>query len=108
MFGRKGTVLLDISLSLGEFDPSADGAYRNVKSFPLDVRQGKRLFVSVDSDKPVDIALSNGEGICIKFKDSVIKDTIGPVDTVKKETFALVLGIFRGDKAELKVKAWME
>ena len=108
LLGKKGTVLMDDSLTVGEFDPSADGAYRNVKTFPLEVKQGKKLFVSVDSDNPVDVALSNGDGICIKFKESVVKDTIGPLITTKKETIALVLGVFRGDKAELKVKAWTE
>jgi len=108
LFGKKEMMLMDESLTLGEFDPTVDGAYRNVKTFPLDVRPGKRLFVSVISDNRVDVALSNGDGNCIKFKDSVTKETIGPVEISKKETMALVLGIFRGDKADLKVKAWME
>ncbi|MDR0791317.1 MAG: hypothetical protein LBE47_02130 [Methanomassiliicoccaceae archaeon] len=108
MFGKKETVLLDTSLTIGEFDPSADGAYNNVKTFPLDVRSGKRLFVSVDSDMPVDVALSDSGGICIKFKNSILNDTIGPIETVKKGTLTLFLGVFRGDKAELKVKVWAE
>ena len=108
LFAKKENVLLDVSLTLGEFDPSVDGAYRNVKTFPLDVRPGKELFVSVDSDEPVDIAISNSDGICIKFRDSILKDTVGPVGTTKKETMALVIGIFRGDKAELRIKAWTE
>ena len=108
LFGNKGTILLDTALSLGEFDPSADGAYRNVKSFPLNVKQNRELFVSLNSDNPVDVAVSNSDGICIKFKDSVTNDTMGPIATAKKETMALVIGIFRGDKAEVKIKAWME
>jgi hypothetical protein len=107
VFGKKEIILIDTSLTLGEFDPHADGAYRNVKTFPLEVKQGKKVFVSVESDKPVDIALSNSDGICIKFKESVINDKI-EVTAAKKETVALVLGIFRGDKADLKLKAWME
>jgi hypothetical protein len=108
LFGKKGSVLLERSLSLGEFDPAAEGAYRNVKTFPLDVRPGKDLFISVRSDRPVDIALSDSGGICIKFKDSILNDTVGPIAITKKETIALVLGIFRGDKAELDVKVWTE
>ncbi|MDR0778213.1 MAG: hypothetical protein LBE48_02080 [Methanomassiliicoccaceae archaeon] len=107
MLGKKGTVLLDDRLTLGEFDPSAEGAYRNVKSFPLQVKQGKKLFVSVNSDNPVDVALSDSDGICIKFKGSILNDTID-IETTKKGVFALILGIFRGDKAELKVKVWTE
>ena len=108
MFGGKETVLLETSISLGEFDPTVDGAYRNVKTFPLPVKQGKKVFLTVTSDRPVDIALSNGDGICIKFKDGILNDTIGPLEMAKKETIALLVGIFRGDKAELKIKAWIE
>ena len=106
LFGKKENVLLETSLSIGEFDPSAEGAYRNVKTFPLNVNKG-RLSVSVDSSCPIDLALSNSDGVCIKFKDSLTKGTIA-VETKKKETIALVLGIYRGDKADLSVKAWME
>jgi hypothetical protein len=102
----KKNMLLDVAISVGEFDPSVDGAYRNVKTFPLNVKKGL-LFVSVDSDRPVDIAMSNSDGVCIKFKDSVLCDVVGPVEMTKKETVALVVGIFRGDKAELGIKAWM-
>ena len=98
--------ILETTVTVGEFDPSADGAYRNVKVFPLSVKKG-RLFVSVNSDAPVDIALSDGDGNCIKFMDSILCATIGPVGVPKKGTMALVAGVFRGDKAELNIRAWM-
>ena len=107
LFGKKGTVLLESSFPLGEFDIEADGAYRNVKTFPLDVKQGKKLFVSVTSSSPVDAAISNGDGICIKFKDSILDDTLEAA-VIKKDVMTLVLGIFRGDKADVTVKAWTE
>jgi len=97
--------LLNVSLTLGEFDPSADGAYRNVKTFPLSVTRGK-LFISVTSDRPVDIAISNSDGICIKFKDSILCDVL-TAETAKKENVTIFAGVFRGDKAELSIKAWM-
>jgi len=103
---NKKTVLFDEKIIIGEFDPSADGAYRNVKTFPLQVKKGG-MFISVDSDKPIDIAVSNGDGICIKFKESILNDVIGPVNITKKETMALAVGIFRGDKAEPRIKIWM-
>jgi len=101
-------MLLNEEMTVGEFDIEADGAYRNVKSFPLAVRSGKDLFVSVDSDKPVDIALSNEAGKCIGFKENVQKDTFGPTHLKNKETIALVVGVFRGDLAKLKIEVWME
>jgi hypothetical protein len=98
---------MDEKLPIGEFDPAADGAYRNVKTFPLNVKEGKRLLIKVSSDAPVDMAVSNSDGICIKFKDSILDDTV-IIETAKKETLMLVIGVFRGDKAELRIKAWME
>jgi hypothetical protein len=103
-----GKILFHEKLTIGEFDPEADGAYRNVKTFPIDVKKGKRLYVSISSDRPIDMALSNADGICIKFKDSILNDTIGPVETSEKGTLTLFLGVFRGDKAEPEVKVWAE
>jgi hypothetical protein len=106
VFGKKETVLLDVSLTLGEFDPYVDGAYRNVETFLLDVKQNKKLIVHMDSDKPVDIALSDSGGKCIKFKNSVINDTV-EIAISKNEAITLFLGIFRGDKADISVKVRM-
>jgi len=103
---NKKTMLFEERITIGEFDPSADGAYRNVKTFPIQVKQGE-MFISVDSDKPIDIAVSNGDGICIKFKESILNDVIGPIKLTKKETMALAVGIFRGDKAEPMIRIWM-
>lgn len=108
LFSKKDMILMDVSLSVGEFDPSADGAYRNVKTFPLEVMQGKELFVSVDSDAPVDIAISGGDGMCIIFRESILNGKLGPIAVRKKETMMLVIGVFRGDRAELKLKVWTE
>ena len=108
LFSNKDTVLIDETMQIGEFDISADGAYRNIKTFPLHVKQGKELFISVDSDNPVDVAISDEKGMCIKFKDSILNETIGPIPIKKKETMMMVIGIFRGDKAELRLRAWME
>ncbi|MCL2890661.1 MAG: hypothetical protein FWF40_02065 [Methanomassiliicoccaceae archaeon] len=102
----KKKILFEEQITIGEFDPSVDGAYRNVKTFPVQVRPGE-MFISVDSDKPVDIAVSNGSGICIKFKESILNDVIGPIRITEKDTAALAVGVFRGDKAEPKIRIWM-
>jgi hypothetical protein len=102
----KKKILFEEKITIGEFDPSADGAYRNVKTFPVQARPGE-MFISVDSDKPVDIAVSNGNGICIKFKESILNDVIGPIRITDKDTMALAVGVFRGDRAEPDIKIWM-
>jgi len=107
LFTNKDTVLIDEAMQIGEFDISAEGAYRNVKTFPLEVKQGD-LFISVDSDNPIDVAVSDEKGMCIKFKESITDEVIGPITIKKKATMMMVIGIFRGDKAELKLKVWMQ
>lgn len=97
--------ILNVSFTLGEFDPSADGAYRNVKVFPISARPGK-LNISVSSDRPVDIAISDEAGICIKFRNSILCDIVS-AEITKKEVVTLFAGIFRGDKADVRIKAWM-
>ncbi|MCL2712129.1 MAG: hypothetical protein FWD37_02480 [Methanomassiliicoccaceae archaeon] len=72
------------------------------------MKKGKKLFVSIISDRPIDMAMSDSGGKCIKFKESILSDTIGPFELTKKETLTLFLGIFRGDKAEPEVKVWTE
>jgi len=95
-------------LTIGEFDPEADGAYRNVKTFPLEVKAGKNLFISIDSNFPVDIAISDGKGMCIGSKYEFNSGTFGPTLLKNKETLALVLGVFRGDLAKVTLEVWME
>ena len=95
-------------MTIGEFDLEADGAYRNVKTFPLEVKAGKNLYVSLDSNFPVDLAISDGKGMCIGSKYEFTKGTFGPTLLKNKETLALVLGVFRGDLAKITLEVWME
>lgn len=108
MFKRKVTLVPKTELTIGEFDPTVDGAYRNVETLPLNVKQGKDLYISLDSDIPVDMALSNSEGRCIGFKDQMRNETFGPLKMTNKETLALLLGVFRGDLAKATIEVWME
>lgn len=100
--------LIDSEMTVGEFDITVDGAYRNVKTMPLDVKGKKALFLSIVSDTPVDLAISNEDGKCIWFKDHVTEGMFGPIPLARKETLALLMGVFRGDLAKMSVKAWME
>ena len=95
-------------MTIGEFDPTVDGAYCNVKTFPLEVKAGKDLYVSLDSDFPVDMAISNNKGMCIGSKYEFKSGTFGPTPLKNKETLALVLGVFRGDLAKVTLEVWME
>ncbi len=108
MFGKKAVLVPKTEMTLGEFDPTVDGAYRNVKSMPLDARPKRDLFLTVTSTMPVDLAISDSDGRCIWFKDQAKEGTFGPIPLTKKETLALMMGVFRGDLAEMTVEVWIE
>ena len=95
-------------MTIGEFDPTVDGAYRNVITMPLEVRAGKDLYIHLESDFPVDVVLSDSTGLCIGYRYEFSSGTFGPTPLKNKETIALVLGVFRGDLAKITLEVWME
>jgi len=74
----------------------------------LEVKAGRNLFIEIDSNSPVDIAISNEKGMCIGSKYEFTSGTFGPTPLKNKETLALVLGVFRGDLAKITMEVWME
>ena len=108
MFRRKISLVPPTKVSLGEFDINEPGGYQNVKTFRLDIKAGRNLHVRVTSDKPIDIAVSDQQGFCRCFKEGVTDGGLGPVLFPEKDVAALVIGVFRGDKAELEIEAWTE
>ena len=55
IFGKKVILIEHQMLTVGEFNININGAYDNVKTFPLEVKKGRKLFVSVKSDNGVDV-----------------------------------------------------
>ncbi|HIJ00378.1 MAG TPA: hypothetical protein HA366_02460, partial [Candidatus Methanomethylophilaceae archaeon] len=47
-------------------------------------------------------------GRVVKFEEGVTSTTLGPIVFDRKFTAALVLGIFRGDKTEVEIEAWLD
>jgi hypothetical protein len=107
MFRRRTVLIPKTEMTVGEFDPSADGAYRNVKTLPLEVRPKRDLFVSVESNVPIDAAVSDSSGKCITFREKFTSGTIS-ARPEEKGTAALMIGVFRGDLAKVTIEAWME
>ncbi len=108
LFRRKRVLMPPTKMSLGEFDIEEPGGYRNVKTFPLEVRAGRKLHVRVKSDRPLDLAISDEKGFCRSFAEGVTEGGLGPVDFPQREKVALVIGVFRGDMAELELEVWMD
>lgn len=108
LFGRKVFLIENQSFTVGEFNPQTDGAYDNIRSFPMEVKKGHELYVFVRSDEGVDVSIVSVKGMNMSFSESVKDKTIGPLKIPEKGTMALVLGVYRGDLAHVEIEAWME
>ena len=108
LFGKKVILIEHQSLTIGEFNININGAYDNVKTFPLEVKKGRKLFVSVKSDNGVDVSVVDTKGMNESFSEAVKDKLIGPLEIIEKGTMALVLGVYRGDLAHVELEAWME
>ena len=108
LFNRKAVLIEHQELTVGEFNIDINGAYDNVKTFRLDVKKGKKLFVSVKSDNGVDVSVVDTKGMNENFSEAVKDKLIGPINIDEKGTMALVLGVYRGDLAHVELEAWME
>ena len=104
--GREQVFALE-RLPLGEFDPSVEGFYRNVQTFPFKVKKRRVIRISIKSDIPVDVAVADEKGSTAGYKQAVKEGTIGPVPTEDNKEMGIVLGVYPGDKATVSVEIWM-
>lgn len=107
-FDKRTQVYGPETLSIGDFDPTVDGFYRNVVTIPLTIKHNQNLFVKVSSDNPIDIVIARDNGSAVTHKDRQKDIVMGPFPTEKYESMGIILGVFRGDKATAKVEAWTE
>ncbi len=109
LFGRKKTILLEKqSITVGEFDISVDGAYRNIKTFPLNVKKDRDVYVHVTSDNGADVSIVGLDGRNAKFIEGTKDAVLGPVNAKDKGTMALVIGVPYGSLSNVEIEAWME
>ena len=92
---------------LGEFDPSVEGFYKNVQSFPFNVKKRRAIKINILSDVPVDVAVADGKGSSVSYKQAVKEGSIGPIPTDDNKEMGVVLGIYPGDRATVSVEIWM-
>ena len=108
MFGKKTVLVEHQNLTVGEFNIEVNGAYDNIKTFRLDVKKGRKLFISIKSDTGVDVSVVDTKGMNISFSEATKDKIIGPIAIQEKGTMALILGVYRGDLAHVELEAWME
>lgn len=95
-------------VSVGDFDPTVDGCYRNVVTIPLDVKPRRMLHVKVSSDIPVDVVVANSDRSAAGHKEQVTSVEMGPFPTGKSNDMGILIGVFKGDKAKVNLEAWMD
>jgi hypothetical protein len=109
LFGNRKVMVFDkADISVGDFDPTVPGCYRNVVSFPFDVRPKKALYAEFESDNPVDVVLANSNGSVAAKHMGVTVYSMGPVVTKDNKDMGLILGVFPGDKAKVSARVWMD
>lgn len=108
LFSKRAVLIEKQSVTVGEFDITVDGAYRNIVTFPMEAKKGRSIYVRVTSDNGVDVSIVDAKGMNAKYSEMVKDAVLGPVSVREKGTMALVLGVYRGDLAHVEVEAWME
>ena len=108
LFSKKVQVYGPETVSVGDFDPTVDGCYRNVVTIPLNVKPPRMLYVKVSSDIPIDVVVANGDRSSAGHKEQVREITMGPYPTGKSDDMGILLGVFKGDKAKVTVDAWID
>lgn len=108
LFSRRTVLLEETSFCLGELNYEIFGGYDNVKTFPLHTKVGKNVYVQVETSNPIDISVVDGTGLNQKFQEGFTGGVIGPLPVREKGIETLILGIWRGDKSDVTVSAWME
>ncbi|MCL2032984.1 MAG: hypothetical protein FWG96_06955 [Methanomassiliicoccaceae archaeon] len=108
MFNGTELVFKIDGLTLGEFDPSAEGFYKNVQTFAFKVKKRRAIRMDIKADVPVDIAVADENGSSVSYKQAVKEGMIGPFPTEGNREMGMILGIHPGDKATVSVEVWME
>jgi len=105
---KSETVLKQEGISIGEFDISVEGLYRNVLTIPFKVKRNRSLYIDVAADPSVDVAVANDKGSGIFSKQNISKSNLGPIPTGESKEMGLILGVYPGDKAIVDIKIRME
>lgn len=108
LFSKKVQVYGPETVSVGDFDPTVDGCYRNVVTIPLDVKPHRMLHVKVSSDIPVDVVVANSDRSSAGHKEHVTDAVLGPYPTGKSDDMGILIGVFKGDKAKVTLEAWVD
>ncbi|MDR3074820.1 MAG: hypothetical protein LBU30_02120 [Candidatus Methanoplasma sp.] len=108
LFGDGMQVFRMDNLKVGEFDPGAEGFYRNVMTFSFNVKKKRILRAVVRSDNPVDIAVADEKGSSVAHKQAILNGELADIPTGDSKEMGLFIGVYPGDTAVVSVEIWME
>ena len=87
MFGGRETVFGPETVSVGDFDITVDGCYRNVVPIALDVKPRRMLRVRISSDHPVDVVIAREDRSSACHKEGVLEANRAVMDRLVKAGF---------------------
>lgn len=109
LFSRKVVLIEETSFHMGEVDYTTQSLYDNIRTYPLEVKSGKSVYVRVESTNGVDVSVVDNKGMSVKFQEHVTSEVVmGPVPVKEKGTMALILGVYAGDRTDVRMSVWME
>ncbi len=108
LFDKRSQVYGPETFSMGEFDVNADGYYRNVVTVPIDTKPRRMLYVKVASDALVDVVVAKEDRSSAMHKEHVTDAVLGPIPTEKSHSMGVIIGVFRGDRANVTLEVWMD
>ncbi len=108
LFAKKEQVFGPEQISVGDFDVTVDGCYRNVVPVPFDLKPHRMLYVRIDSAHPVNVVVAREDRSSVLHKEGVTHAVLGPFDTGRSRSMGIILGVDKGDRAVVAVEAWTD
>lgn len=108
IFAKREQVYGPEQVSVGDFDVTVDGCYRNVVPISLDLKPHRKLYVKIDSAHPVDVVVAREDHSSAAHKEGVTHVLLGPFDTGRAMSMGVFLGVDKGDKALVTLEAWTD
>ncbi len=109
LFSRKVVLIEETSFHMGEVDYTKASLYDNIRTYPLEVKAGKSIYVRVSSSNGVDVSIIDNAGMNVKFQEHVTSEIVmGPVPVKEKGMMAIILGVYAGDRTDVTFSVWME
>ncbi len=109
LFQKEETVFERKDIRLGElnYNSPTGTCYDNVLPFGFAVRKNRKLYLSMVSDRPIDVVIARSDNSVAAQSLQTPACELGPVDTKEDTDMGILLGTYPGDRATVSVRVWM-